>query len=157
MVVGGLKPPRFSQAIALLISRAPEWYAYIIAGPRKIRENSGLGDSGGSHALFDSVNLHPYHVRQVLEEMARVLVHETCHVYRIRDGSFRYDNDQEQRLEENLCELAVDDMRLRINPNRPHNPWLEDAVTLLLSEGIDVFAPARAEIDRAHHTLASRS
>ena len=49
---------RVTEALDLLKSRAPEWYAYVITGPLKIREWLG------SHALERSFNLASSHAAQ---------------------------------------------------------------------------------------------
>ena len=90
---------RVKEALNLLKSRAPEWYAYVIRGPLKIRENYFSGASG---TLERSVNMHTFHVGQNVHDRARFLVHESCHVHRWLAGLLRYETDQQVRLEESL-------------------------------------------------------
>ena len=142
---------RVSEALALLRTRAPEWHAYVIKGPLKIR-----AWKLGTHSLERSFNMAPGHVAESVVRRARVLVHESCHVQRWLAGLLRYDIDIQQRTEENLCELAVDYMLDSVQPVRPFNAILEAEVNRLISEGVtNIHELANAERDRAFHLLAT--
>ncbi len=142
---------RVSEALALLKARAPEWHAYVIKGPLKIR-----AWEKGTHTLERSFNMAPGHVAESVVRRARVLVHESCHVQRWLAGLLRYETDLQQRTEENLCELAVDYMLDSVQPIRPHNYILEAEVNRLISDGVtNIHDLANAELQRAYHLLST--
>jgi len=142
---------RVIEALDLLKSEAPEWYAYVITGPLKIREWLG------SHTLERSVNLASSHAAEDVVRRARTILHESCHLQRWRVRLFRYENDLQQRTEENLCELVVDTMLDSVQPVRPHNEILEKEVNRLIAEGVNIHDLANTERQRAIHLLKTIS
>ena len=142
---------RVIEALDLLKSRAPEWYAYVITGPLKIREWLG------SHALERSFNLASSHAAEDVVRRASTILHESCHVQRWRVRLLRYENDLQQRTEENLCELVVDYMLDSVQPVRPHNEILEFEVNRLIAEGVNIHDLANTEQQRAIHLLTTIS
>ena len=140
---------RVTEALDLLKSKAPEWYAYVITGPLKIREWLG------SHALERSFNLARGHAAEDVVRRARTILHESCHVQRWRVRLLRYETDIQQRTEENLCELLVDNMLDSVQPVRSHNYKLEFEVNRLIGEGINMHELANTERQRAIHLLST--
>ncbi len=139
-----------SEALDLLKSGAPEWYAYVIAAPLKIREWLG------SHTLERSVNMALSHAAEDVIRRASTLLHESCHLQRWRVRLHRYETDLQKRTEENLCELVVDDMLDSLQPVRPHNAKLEFEVNRLIAEGVNIHDLANTERQRAIHILSQR-
>ena len=152
---------RVKEALNLMRSRAPEWYAYVINGPRKIREifwaPSSPGRVGTSFALERSINIHPNHMLYPLFTRARLIVHEVCHVQRWLAGLLRYETRIQQRTEEIICDLASQEMMDRANaPYRVR--YLPAAVNRLISDGVtNIHQLANAERERAFHLLATMS
>ncbi|MDE2857908.1 MAG: hypothetical protein OXN94_08675 [Chloroflexota bacterium] len=143
------------QSLELLRNRAPQWYAYVIKGPLKIRQSYW---SWTSNTLERSINVQAFEVFASMTRLAHVLVHESCHVQRWLAELHRYETDLQQRTEEALCELVVDHMLDSVRPGRPHNDSLEAEVNRLISEGVtNIHDLANAERERAFHLLAMMS
>ena len=90
------------EALALLKTNAPEWYAYTIAGPLKIRYWQELA----STALGQSINLGSIFDYEDLGFTAAMIVHETCHVQRWLHHVWR-DNELETQAEEPVCDTVA--------------------------------------------------
>ena len=150
----------FSQITAsleYLRSSVPHWYAYIVNGVRKIR---GGPWGPGSFALGDSLNIAPTHASEATIVLAGTLLHEACHVNRLRDGSFfttgGYDTVSGFSVEEHICEVLREGALTEANPSRPTNPWLEAALAHYFGNGgqFDFQAAANRERDRAFGLLS---
>ena len=143
-------------ALELLRSRAPEWYAYVVKGPIKIR--GGL-DAGGTYAVLDTINLAAAHAAEATIVFAGTILHETCHAHRIRAGLFRFATEEQSWIEEQICEVLRVGALEQIDPSRPPNPYLEAALNDFFSSGgqFDFNAAAGVERERAFQLLAQNS
>ena len=144
---------KMKEALDLLKNRAPQWYAYVIKAPFKIRQSYW---SGASNTLERSINVQAFEVFANTVRQAHVLVHEACHIQRWLAGLHRYETDLQQRKEEALCELVVDYMLDSVRPFRPRNDSLEAEVNRLISEGVtNIRELANTERHRAYHLLST--
>ncbi len=141
------------EALDLLRNRTPQWYAYVIKAPFKIRQSYW---SRNSNTLERSINVRVFEVFANTARRAHVLVHEACHLQRWLAGLHRYETDLQQRTEETLCELVVDYMLDSVRPFRPRNHTLEADINRLISEGVtNIRALANTERRRAYHLLST--
>ena len=166
---------QISAALDLLRRRAPRWYAYVTKGPLKIGESDWGAPDG--YATDDSFYISPSAAAKPAHILAQLMVHEACHVHRSLAGLLRYETEQEQNLEEFLCDYLMSDAGTQIEFGRSimtYSPsevarlirygrleqrtgtgkvqvtYVPGEVAQLLREGIDFFGALRAEIARAN-------
>ncbi|MCY3781870.1 MAG: SH3 domain-containing protein [Chloroflexi bacterium] len=169
---------QINAALTLLKTRAPQGYAYVTKGPRKIVEvQPPAADGSARHDHFfisSSAAKKPTHL------VAWLMVHEACHVQRSLAGAFRYTTPQEVDLEEYLCDYVAHVSQQQVNYGRlimAYTPsqvarlirygkldqptgtgfrlvsYLPDKVRQWHLAGIDFFGFLRAEIARADRLL----
>ncbi|MCY3865296.1 MAG: hypothetical protein OXG68_07625 [Chloroflexi bacterium] len=155
----------FNQVNAILdyLKRhAPEWHAYVVKGPLKVRERS-WGDTTGrgsfiSFALGNLIVLHPRTIAGNQPARSYTLIHEACHVQRHIAGLLRYGTQLEQRIEETLCDLVGVYMIDSARPAGYSSKYVTARADQLVDDGITNFYElAQAERERAFHLLATMS
>ena len=141
---------RVKAALALLRSRSPEWYAYTITAPLKIRQWAWFP----SHALQRSIILDAFIDTESLGYMAAAMVHESCHIQRWLHWVWR-DHELERLAEEPVCDTVAINALRRIAPGT----WfIRSRINKFLNEGhdFDINASANREWERAKLILSRR-
>ena len=136
------------EALALMKRSAPEWYAYTIAGPLKIRYRQWLD----SHSLGQSINLSAMVDYEDLGFTAAAIVHETCHVQRWLHHVWR-GNELENQAEEPVCDTVAINALDQIAPGTEYIRYRIDEF-LELGLDFDLDASANREWERAKLILS---
>ncbi len=150
------------QILDYLKRHAPEWHAYLVKGPLKVRERT-WGDNTGresiiSFALGNLIVLHPRSIAGNQPARSYTLTHEACHVQRNIAGLTRYGTHIEQRIEETICDLVGVYMIDSARPAGYSSKYVTARAEQLFNEGItNIFELAQAERERAFHLLATMS
>ena len=107
-------PPDFvakwKEALDYLESKSPEWYAYVIGGLDKIKQVGGMyiqsvRPSTRTFSISrNSVFMPAPNQERILGDLASVLVHEACHVYRYEAGIRTSDYEEEKACYETQLE-----------------------------------------------------
>lgn len=147
-------------ALNLLKDRAPHWYAYVVQGPTRIRGGPWVT---GSHALHGKIEIAPSHANESTITLAGTLLHEACHVNRVRHiapgTTDAFDTVEGFSVEENICEVMRVGALKEVDPTRPPNPYLQAALNHYYSNGgaYDLQAAADEQRELALHLLSTLS
>lgn len=141
---------------------APEWHAYLVKGPLKVRERTWEDTTGRgsiiSFALGNIIVLHPRSIAGNQPARSYTLMHEACHVQRNIAGLTRYETHIEQRIEEAICDLVGVYMIDSARTAGYSSKYVTARADQLVNEGVsNVYELAEAERERAFHLLATMS
>ncbi len=151
---------RILAALNLLKDRAPHWYAYVVLGPTKIIGGPWIT---GTHAHEGRIAIAPSHANERSFGLAGTLLHESCHVNRIRHippgTTDPFDTVEGFSLEENICEVMRVGALKEVDPSMPPNPHLQAALDHYFSNGgvYDLQAAADEQRELALRLLSTLS
>ena len=128
------------KALDLLKSRSPEWYAYVNGGLARVKEvpETKRTSVNIENRVVDVTPAHAFLPGFSSESgviwLAGILVHEACHVYRLRAGN-PYRTEFERFKEEVICQQIQIDALEVVDPRKRFSNYLQGLIDDFFSRG----------------------